>query len=305
MTIPDWVRKYRQPRTAIEKQGNNYYLRRVTSVWNKKKKRAQKISGEYLGKITPDGIVPPKYERVRRSLMEGSITVREFGATQFILNCCNDIAELLKTYYPNQWREILVSSMFRLMYNSPLKNMEFYYSTSFISETVQDADLSDRKLGSFLRTLGMDRNSEDKFLHNFVVGNEYIAVDLTHVFSLSENVISSTLGHNSKNEYLPQINLFYMFSLDKMMPSYFRIIVGSINSVKFLIQSIRESGARNVAIVGDKGFYSADNVMELEKEGLRYILPLKRDSTMIDYSRIKEGKKERVSDLPHLLLDTF
>ncbi|MGC8581777.1 MAG: hypothetical protein ACP5MW_05495, partial [Thermoplasmata archaeon] len=86
MTIPDWVRKYRQPRTAIEKQGNNYYLRRVTSVWNKKKKRAQKISGEYLGKITPDGIVPPKYERVRRSLMEGSITVREFGATQFILN---------------------------------------------------------------------------------------------------------------------------------------------------------------------------------------------------------------------------
>jgi transposase len=292
MEIPEWVKKYRQKGTAIEAHGGNYYLRRVSSKWDKEKQRARKISGEYLGKITRDGLIPPKREQVRKSLTSENITIREFGATQFILNCNEDIIELIKTHYPYSWKDILVFAIFRLMHNSPLKNMEFYYQTSFLSETIPEADVSERRIGDFIRTLGTQRGIVEKFLKHFVIGTEYVAVDLTHVFSLSENVISSTLGHNSKHEFMPQINLFILFSLDRMMPAYFRVVVGSVASVSSLKLSIKESGAKNVVIVGDKGFYSADNVKELELDKLKYVLPLKRDSSLIRYNIIKTGDKK-------------
>jgi hypothetical protein len=110
MEIPEWVKKYRQKGTAIEAHGGNYYLRRVSSKWDKEKQRARKISGEYLGKITRDGLIPPKREQVRKSLTSENITVREFGATQFILNCNEDIisrqevaSQIAKYAAPSIW----------------------------------------------------------------------------------------------------------------------------------------------------------------------------------------------------------
>jgi len=47
-----------------------------------------------------------------------------------------------------------------------------------------------------------------------MIGDRYLAVDLTHVFSMSESVISATLGHNSMDQYLPQIQVLFLFSLD-------------------------------------------------------------------------------------------
>ncbi|MEM3844638.1 MAG: hypothetical protein QXU98_02895 [Candidatus Parvarchaeota archaeon] len=37
----------------VKNIGNNYYLSRVSSVYDPEKKRARKVSGEYIGKITP------------------------------------------------------------------------------------------------------------------------------------------------------------------------------------------------------------------------------------------------------------
>jgi len=130
-------------------------------------------------------------------------------------------------------------------------------------------------------------------MQHYIQGSKYVAVDLTHVFSLSENVISSTLGHNNKGEYVPQINLFYLFSLDRMMPAYFRVVVGSVNSVKTLQLSVKESRAENAVVVGDKGFYSEANVVALEQANLQYVLPLKRNSSLLDYGVLKGGDKAK------------
>lgn len=58
--LPDWVIKYKTPGTQIVKNGNNYYISKISSKWDPVKKRAKKITDEYLGKITPKGIIPPK-----------------------------------------------------------------------------------------------------------------------------------------------------------------------------------------------------------------------------------------------------
>ncbi len=47
---------------------------------------------------------------------------------------------------------------------------------------------------------------------------------------------------------------------------------------------MQESGVKNAVVVADTGFYSNKNIAALEEMGLFYIIPLKRNSKLIDYS---------------------
>ncbi|MDR2828512.1 MAG: hypothetical protein LBV51_03735 [Acholeplasmatales bacterium] len=54
---PDWVTKYIERGKVVRLVNNHYYLYRVTSVYDKEKKRPKGIS-YYLGYITPTGLIP-------------------------------------------------------------------------------------------------------------------------------------------------------------------------------------------------------------------------------------------------------
>jgi hypothetical protein len=290
MKYPAWVYKHKQKGTLVARKGDNFYLYKVRSVWNREKGRAQLKTEKYLGKITPDGVVKPKHERVMEAMKH--VSVKEYGASFFLNEIAGDVVSLLREHYSYRWKEVFVFAAMRLLYNTPIKNLEFHYSTSFLSEMFTDAHLSDKVVGEMLREIGLDRDSAKGFLSNFVSGVEYAAIDITHVFSLSEDVISSTVGHNAENDFTPQVNLLYLFDLKRRTPAYFRMLVGSITSVSSIRLTVSESGARNVVVIGDKGFYSSKNAGDLEREGLHYVLPLKRDSSLIDYGRMRRGTRK-------------
>jgi biotin operon repressor len=46
--LPDWVKKYKTKGVEIRVSGQNYYAYEMSSRWNKEKKRADKITGQYL-----------------------------------------------------------------------------------------------------------------------------------------------------------------------------------------------------------------------------------------------------------------
>lgn len=293
MTYPDWVLKQKRKGTEVRKIGNNFYLYKVTSVWDKEKKRARKITEKFLGTITQDGLIKPKKERLIESI--DNVSVKEFGAANFVLDLNEDIKESLKGIYPDKWKELFLFSVFRLLYNTPIKNLQTYYAMSFLSETLPGAYLSPKKVGNMLRGIGKERERIKVFLKQFIYGNDFALIDLTHVFSLSENVISSVPGYNSKGEFLPQIHMIFLFSLDHHMPSYFRIVAGSIRDVSSLVLTVKEAGIKNAVLITDKGFYSKTNILALVKEKkdeLHYIIPLKRNSSLIDYTKIGQGNRK-------------
>ena len=77
-----------------------------------------------------------------------------------------------------------------------------------------------------------------------------------------------------------------------MRPIYYRILAGSIRDVSSLVISMAESGVKNIVLVSDKGFYSMDNINEIYiTNNINYILPLKRNSQLIDYSQVKQVGK--------------
>ena len=75
MAYPEWVEKHRRKGTNISCIRGKYYLYACTSKYDPVKKRARKITGEYLGRITEDGLIPPKKKKTI-----DSVTVKEFGA---------------------------------------------------------------------------------------------------------------------------------------------------------------------------------------------------------------------------------
>jgi transposase len=66
-------------------------------------------------------------------------------------------------------------------------------------------------------------------------------------------------------------------------------VPGNIRDVSALALTIAESGTKDATLVADKGFYSAANAKSLQKTGLRFIMPIKRDSKLIDAHRLAEA----------------
>lgn len=219
------------------------------------------------------------------------ITVKEFGASSYLLSLCSDLIETVKEHFPYEYEEIVIFSLMRLFFSSPLKNVQLYYLDSHISDVFPSAHVSARSLSELLFSIGRRRGKVVDFLKNFVIGSEHIVIDLTSIFSFSEDVISATSGYNSKREYTPQINLVLMFSLDRYEPSFFRIVAGSIRDVSAISLAVKEAGIKRAILIADKGIYSKGNIEFFEREGIDYILPLRRDSSLIDYEGLKGGRK--------------
>jgi len=120
-----------------------------------------------------------------------------------------------------------------------------------------------------------------------------VLIDLIHIFSLSENIGLTAKGYNSQFDFTVQVNLLFMFSLEQKLPVFYRILPGNVRDVSSLKSTIEESGITDVIIICDKGFYSRDNINLLEEEGLKYILPLKRNNILINYKLLKQGDKKK------------
>lgn len=72
------------------------------------------------------------------------------------------------------------------------------------------------------------------------------------------------------------------------MPAYYRLFDGNIKDVTMVKTALQESGYKNAIAIGDKGFYSENNIKLLEEESIKFIIPLRRNSTLIKYNKFKK-----------------
>ena len=288
MGYPDWVLRHKTKGTNISCIQGKYYLYSVSSVWSKEKGRSQKITRGYLGRITEDGLVPPK-RKLAKPL--SSITVKEYGASSFFKAIGHDIFEKLAEYFSGHAEKLFSIAVIRALHHCPFKRVEFFYEQSYLSEMFSGINLSSAGLAAFLREVGSDRERILLFLNHFVSGNKHLVFDATSVVSKSFRMDISRTGYNSKRRFEPQVNLLYAFALESRAPVYYRVIPGNIRDVTALELAVEESRLCDVVIVADKGFGSQDNFDMLDEAGLKYIIPLKRNSTLFDKDIIRHGDK--------------
>lgn len=261
---PQWVLAYKQPKTEIRLINGTYYVYSVTSKWNPDKKRSQKITGKLLGKITKEeGFVESDKNKLRNQFTKSlkyPPAIKEFGATEFLLQHFTGQINHLKDHFKELWYEVVALSMIRLIYQSPIKNIGYFFEKSYLSEYFKDITLGEKRTSALYRKLGTLREQIVSYMKTFITEDENVLIDATNILSYSKHIGIAEVGYNSKKEFDPQINLMMMYSSKMQFPIYYRVIPGNIREVSAFKTTLDESGAENVTIIADKGFFSEDNI---------------------------------------------
>ena len=293
-THPEWATKHKRKGAELRLIGGRYYLYEVTSKWDPVKKRPKKITGKLLGRITKeDGFIESEKARLRKqSLSLSKLTVKEYGITSFIFSQLGEYENLLKKHFPDHYKQILVLSYGRLAHHSPMKNMEFHYHHSFMSERYKRLKLSPKHLSGFLREFGTQREQIVAFFKEFKTEKDNILFDGTDLLSKSKLMGITQYSKSKKGSYDFLTNLMFAFSVDLQLPVYYRLLPGNIKDIKAFKLCLEELNVKDAAVIADKGFYSQKNIEGLLAGQLKFIIPLKRNSSLINYQKIADSDKK-------------
>ena len=289
---PDWVLRHKKPGTEIRLIKGHYYLYEITSKWNSDKKRPVKKTIGILGKITESGFVESDKHRLKtQKFVVKKVWQREFGFTHFMQTNLHDTLKHLEEQFPDCWQTIIALSFGRFVYQSPLKNMDFRFRHSFLSELYPDIVLDRDHLTTFMRYLGEEREAINNYFNAFWKNDKRsVLFDVSSITSLSKRMEGfPQVGYNNNKNFDPQLNIMFIHSVEQRMPLYYRILPGNIREVKAFSLSLKEFDKKDVTVITDKGFYSNKNLTEMRNEGIKYIIPLRRNIPLIDYSKIQAG----------------
>lgn len=286
MPLPDWVLKFKGKGIAIEERDGRFYASRIHSVYDPEKKRARKVTDEYLGTVTPDGIIPPKHKRPHELS-----SILETGNILYLERFTSTILEPLKDLWPESWQSILAASVLKLSYRAPLKRLSALYETSYACRLWPEAHLSKNSVTVLLRALGREWGSQRTFFETISKATSNMAIDLTQIYSDSENISWLEKGYNSDGSNHEQLQLLMIWGVDTHLPGFLKLLPGTASSARNLMNAIVESHLKNVIILADKGFFSAANVQALEEYGTHYALALKRDVDILEFPPVSSYKK--------------
>ena len=270
--IPEWAKRFKTRGVYIRNIGDKYYAYRTRSKWLKDEKRTKTLPPEYLGVVTPGGIV-------RRDQITGIRSDYEYGNISLLYGIAEKtVIPVLKEMYPTLWERIISYVILRNIQPLPMKSVHYLYEKTYLSR-IMDESMNPDSLSRMLSSLPEDQSI--RVMRKLTEKGEYVLMDSTAIFSRSENMSFLELGHNSKQIHLPQINVMMLFSSTRTMPTFVRILPGSIGDVSAMSKTIDMAGIERCVIVADKGFFSSDNIRKLKNKHLSYIIPLRRNSSLI------------------------
>lgn len=278
--VLDEERERRKMPLEVKLLSGNYYLYHSTSRYDPARGRGKKVS-EYIGRMTPSGVVEKGVERR---------TVFEYGNSQLLLSISRELISALESSFYDRWKEIFALSCVRVLGNVPLKLVKDRWEKLHLS-TMMDAHLSQNTLSEVLREIGRDYASQKAFFDLLMSGSRKLVFDLSSIFSYSENLVYAEKGYDADHLYLRQVNFALFYSLDRRLPVYMKPLPGSVRDIKALRNVVDEVGSDGgtTTLVLDRGFASYDLASLLLEDGMSFVMPLKRDFLAIDYRARTEG----------------
>lgn len=295
MALPQWVQEFKEPRTEIKHIKGGYYKYKVSYKYNKEKGRTDKITGILLGKITKeDGFVPSEKNKLREGLNDTKIDIKSYGLYKLFFSLLDEEFSSLKEHFSVKTVELLFSfAMYRWAYNTPIKRAPHYYNHDYCSQEFSKKKITDKEISAMLKLIGENRDKVVKWMRSMLgeqsKKDNFVLMDSTHVSSKSELLTVNAKGYNPNFDFDEQIRLMYLFSAERQKPVYYRLINGNIPDVTSMKLSVKEMEVNHVIYIADKGFYSKDNIKEMKKAQLQYIIPLHRNNKIIDFIPLKKA----------------
>ena len=252
------------------------YVYEVTSYWDAKKKQARQ-KRVYIGRKDPKTgeIVDTKRESSKPidSLSFGTVCLLKHISKQIKLT------DVLAKIFPEQYKQFLHLASFKVATGEPFYLYNYWHETQFLR---RESSLEPQRISELLASLGGDDRSIEKFFSAWIKQNNKgsaVMFDITSVSSYSENNNLLEYGYNRDKEQIPQINLGVIsrHSEKYNLPLVYRIYPGSVNDVVTLsniTRMVKEYGLELDSFVLDRGFYSQENLSQMQKNHLKWLIPL-------------------------------
>lgn len=257
--------------------GNNYYVYSATSEWDKSKKKVRKIT-EYIGSIDRDGIF--KKKRMRSHIQESRREVFEYGNCALAYHLIEDIEDLLAETTP-YCREIIVSAIIKAIDPKPLRLFASRWEKFYLSKQI-DVSLSPKHLSSVLQNIGKDIHTWYDLFPKLATKDDLLLYDLTSVITYSKNIKLAEKGYNADHEYLDQIGVIMAFSSITKLPVGVDVFYGSMRDITTIRDFIERFPKKDFGFIFDRGFSSYKLLEDLMEWGIHYMVPLRKNSTLID-----------------------
>ena len=303
MYLPEWAQKHKEKYTEIRRIGNGFYKYQVAFAYNREKKKTEKKTIRLLGKITEkDGFIPSSKDMLRQKSEElPNVDIKTYGVFKLFSELMrNEITSLTEVFGSEATEQLLSFAMMRWAYQTPIKRATYYHSHDFCSQEWATKHMSDKTVSANLKGFGENREKVAGWMKTLLSDvpedeQNFVLMDSTHSLSVSENLSINAKGYNPNFDFEKQIRLMYLFSAQMKQPVYYRMTGGNINDVKSMSLCINEMNVKDkVIFIAGKGFFSAENIREMNEENLSYIIPLQRSNQLIDYSPLQRAgfKKE-------------
>ena len=252
------------------------YVYEVSSYWDKEKKQSRQ-KRTYLGKKDP------KSGKIISTLKSSSVPVNSLslGGIYLVRTIIHQLQldKVLKEIFPESYKHILYISSFKLLTGEPLYLYPYWSNTNYLPK---ESKFESQRISELLFYLGKEEKQVEKFFKRWIeLNNESSAVmfDITSISSYSENNDLLEYGYNRDNEQIPQVNLGVIsrHSSSCKLPLAYRIYSGDINDVVTLCNILNMMKSYHLSLevfVLDKGFYSQENIVQMHKKGLKWLIPL-------------------------------
>jgi len=280
--IPEEIKRHRLHGTEIKPVGNNFYLYKVSSKWDKNLKKYRKVNLGYIGRVTAEGIIEARHRDGKTKPITFSPGCSlEFGATWLLRTVGSDILDNLQKHFGTDATWIYTVAILRAARHCAFRYLEHYYNVSYLSSVFPELAMSPSSLSNKMEQLGTRRSIMVNFMREYIPSQNFYAIfDGTSIVCNSNQISDAQRGYNSHGCHDPQLNLMYALALngEKICPVFYKNYPGSVRDVSAFRNMMYEMGILTAVVLADKGFYSEGNGNELDTLNIPYIMPLRRNS---------------------------
>lgn len=268
-----------EPKQIVVNQQGKRYVCLDVAYWDPDKKKSthkRKIIG-YLGEdgevilTGSEGDTRPR----TRPRPERYATVMEIGRT-LLFDAIADrtgLRPVVEKVFGRDSAPILTCAYYLAGHSGALCHCEQWSAGSV---TPFDGKLGDQRISELLVRITFDLRSRffERWLARLGDDDNY-ALDITSISSYSDLMVYVRAGYNRDHENLEQVNMALLIGSKSRLAGYYTMLPGNINdktSLRRFIRTVEAHGFRKFSMVMDKGFYSAENVDEIYRLGVRFTI---------------------------------
>lgn len=264
-----------------KKFGNLEYAYEITAYWDKKKKKPrQKV--KYLGKVInkEKKVFEKKQHRTPEKL------ILDFGDSYLVNKLLQDNGYygLLSSVFEDYCDTLFALIAFRLCQNSAMRHAQAWFNGNYAKIIYKKAEMPSQRISDFLKILGeeeIQRAFFKKYLPEFSNARNGIIIDATSLPNQIHNPL--TAWGRSGEEIDMQMRFLLVVDKEKSSPLFFRCLPGNIVDVSTLsntIDELKKYGIKNTCVYADAGFFSEDNITELYKNQIDFMMRLPAGRTI-------------------------